>query len=109
MVNKVRKGDEALTAYRRWKWREFAKPVAEFGDCVACAPALSVGKNKLDVRWKEGICLDIKAGSGESLIGASEGVAKARDFRRKAKKGGHRNKEDFDKFRGVPWEPYPGA
>ena len=34
---------------------------------------------------------------------------KAIDVRRKQENGGRWNKEDFDKFRGVPWEPYPGA
>ena len=35
----------------------------------------------------------------------SEGDAKARDFRRKPEDGGRWGKEDFDKFRGAPWEP----
>ena len=47
--------------------------------------------------------------SGESLIGTNEGVVKARDFRRKAENGGRWSVVDFDKFVGVPWEPYPGA
>ena len=47
--------------------------------------------------------------SGESLIGTNERVVKARDFRRKAEKGGRWSVVDFDKFVGVPWEPYPGA
>ena len=65
------------------------------------APALSVGKDKFDVRWKEGVWLGIKAESGESSIGTGEGV--------KPENGGRWDKEDFDKFRGAPWEPYPGA
>ena len=47
--------------------------------------------------------------SGESVIGTDEGAAKARDFRRKAEKRGRWSVVDFDKFVGVPWEPYPGA
>ena len=43
------------------------------------------------------------------MIGTSEGVVKARDFRRKAENGGRWSVADFDKFVGVPWEPYPGA
>ena len=70
---------------------------------------MSVGKDKFDVRWKEGVWLGIKAESGESLIGTGEGVVKARDFRRKPENGGRWSKEDFDEFRGVPWEPYSGA
>ena len=52
VVNRGRKDDEGFAAYRRWKGREFTKPVAEFGECVAYATALSVGKDKFDVRWK---------------------------------------------------------
>ncbi len=73
------------------------------------APALSVGEDKFGARWKEGAWLGIKAESGESLIGASEGVVGARDFRRKPENGGRWSKEDFEKFRGVSWEPCSGA
>ncbi len=45
--------DEGFAAYRRWKGREVTKPVAEFGECIAYALALFVGKGKFDVRWKE--------------------------------------------------------
>ncbi len=38
-------------------------------------------RNKIDARWREGVRLGIKLGSGESVIGTKEGVAKARDFR----------------------------
>ena len=34
VVNRSRKDDEGFSAYRRWKGREFTKPVAEFGKCV---------------------------------------------------------------------------
>ncbi len=34
VINRGRKDDEGFTAYRRWTGREFAKPVAEFGECV---------------------------------------------------------------------------
>ena len=46
-------------------------------------PALSAGRDKFDVRWREGVWLGIRAESGESIIGTNEGVVKARDFRRK--------------------------
>ncbi len=57
----------------------------------------------------EGVCLGIKSESGESLIGAGGGVAKARGFRRKQENGGRWNREDLDNLRGAPWEPYAGA
>jgi hypothetical protein len=109
VVNRSRKDDEGFSAYRRWKGREFTKPVAEFGECVLYAPAASAGKDKFDARWKEGVWLGVRMESGESLIGTDGGVVKARDFRRKAENGGRWSVTEFDKFVGVPWEPYPGA
>ena len=109
VVNRSRKDDEGFSAYRKWKGREFTKPVAEFGECVLYAPAASAGKDKFDARWKEGVWLGVRMESGESLIGTTEGVVKARDFRRKAENGGRWSTADFDKFVGVPGEPYPGA
>jgi hypothetical protein len=76
---------------------------------VLYAAAMSAGKDKLDARWKEGVRLGLRMESGESLIGTNEGVVKARDFRRKAENGGRWSVVHFDKFVGVPWEPYPGA
>ncbi len=97
----MREVDEGFTAYRRWRGRESANPAAEFGECIMCADALSVGKGRFDVRWKEGVCLGIKAESGESLVGGGEGVIKAGDFRKKPEIGCRWKQEDFDKFRGV--------
>ena len=83
VINRGRKDQEGFTPYRRWKGREFNKPVAEFGECVHYAPAFSAGRNKFDVRWLDGVWLGIKLESGESIIGTAEGIVKARDFRRK--------------------------
>ncbi len=51
-------------------------------------PASSVGKNKFDVRWMDGVWLEIKMVSVASVIGAAGGVVKARDFRRKPEERG---------------------
>ncbi len=61
--------------------REVTKPVAEFGESVSRAPAMSAGKHDFGARWEEGVLLGVRQESSESLIGASEGVAKVRDFR----------------------------
>ncbi len=50
VVNRGRNDDEGFAACRRCQGREFTKPGAEFGECVVCALALSVGKGKFDVR-----------------------------------------------------------
>ncbi len=75
--------------------------MAEFGECVLHALAMSAGKDKFDARWKEGVWLGVRMESGEPLIGTDEGVAKARDFIRKAENGGRWSITDFDKFLGA--------
>ena len=55
VINNGRKDDEGFAACRRWKKREFARPVVEFGECVMYLPAASAGKNKFDVRWMDGV------------------------------------------------------
>ncbi len=76
---------------------------------MTCAPALFVGKDKFDVRWREGVWLGIELEGGESLMGAGAGVAKARDVRRKQDNGGRWRVEDFDKFKEVRLVPCPVA
>ncbi len=39
--------------------------MAEFGERVLCAPAMSVGKDKLDARWNEEVWLGVRVESGE--------------------------------------------
>ncbi len=66
------------------------------------------GQDEFETRWQEGVWLAVRLESGEAIIGTSEGILKARDFRRKPECGGLWNKIDFDNFNGVPWELYPG-
>ncbi len=89
VTNEGRGDDAGYATYRRWKGTEFARLVTEFGECVMSLPAASVGKNKFDVSWMDGVWLGIKLDSGESIIGAADGVVKARDFRRKPEEGGY--------------------
>ena len=51
----------------------------------------------------------IKLESGESIIGTTSGVVTARDFGRKPEERGRGSDDGVDGFKGVPWEPYPGA
>ncbi len=96
VINKGRKEDEGFTAHWRWKVREFARPVVESGESVICLPAASVGRNKFDVRWEDGVWPGIKIVSGESII------AKARDLRRTPQGGGRWSNDGVDGFNGLP-------
>ena len=68
----------------------------------------SVGKDKLNIRWKEGIWLGVREDSGESLVGTVDGVLKVRSYRRRAGDTLRWNDSLLDGFKGVPWEPTPG-
>ena len=68
----------------------------------------SVGVDKLNTRWGEGIWLGIREESGEILIGTLEGVIKVRTVRRKAGDDLRWSKGLFNEFKGLPWQPVPG-
>ncbi len=65
-ITRRRKDAEGMTAHRRWKGREFSRPVAEFGEGVWYLKAGSVGKDKLDNRTGYGWESVTKAGSPSS-------------------------------------------
>jgi hypothetical protein len=109
VINKGRKDDEGFAACRRRGGKEFTKPVVELGERVMYVLAASVGKNKFDARWMDGVGLWIKLEGGEPIIGTADGVVKARDFRRKPGEGGRCSNDGIEGFNGVPWEPHPGA
>ncbi len=77
--------------------------MAEFAECVMYFPAASVGKNKFDVRWMDGVWLGIEVKSMESFIGAADGVVKASDFKKKPEERARWSNDGIDGFNGVPW------
>ena len=68
----------------------------------------SVGKDKLNSRWEDGVFVGIRERSGEILIGTHKGVVKARAFRRKGTEKERWNNDEIEKCTGLPWEPVPG-
>ena len=44
----------------------------------------------------------------KTILGTTEGVIKARDFRRKTINAERWNGDFFNKIKGTPWEPTPG-
>ena len=55
--------------------------------------AESVGKDKAESRWEEGIYVGIRDESGEMLIGTEKGIIKARSFRRYGREEDRWNKK----------------
>ena len=109
VVNRYQVGDDGRTPYRRLRGRDFNKEVAEFGEKIMYLKLESVGKEKSESRWSEGIFVGIKEETGEMMIGTKEGVERARTFRRFADEGDRWRKEDLEEMKGVPWELIPGG
>ena len=98
-----------MTAYRRLKGREFAKSVTEFGECVWYMRNKTSKRGKLESRWESGVFLGIREESNEILVGTSDGVVKARTFRRKGSDEDRWNKDEILSMRGLPWQPDPSV
>ena len=83
LLNRYHKGQDGCTAYRRLKGKDFDQKVAEFGEEVWYMSPGIVGKDKMDVRWKEGVWLGNRERSGEAIIGTPDGCIKVRSLQRK--------------------------
>ena len=101
-------GSDGKTNYQRRKGNKFGGSPVEFGETIMFLRAKSVGKDKFDSRWEQGVWLGIREESGEHIIGTKEGVLKARTIRRYSEATERWKTELFDNFRGVPWKPVPG-
>lgn len=80
----------------------------EFGECAMYLKAKSVGTDKFDSRWEEGVWLGIREESREHIVGTTEGVIKARTVSRREIDQEKWNNELFNQFQGTPWRPVPG-
>ncbi len=87
IMNRYQVKKNVKTAYEMVKGRKFRREVAEFGECIMYIVSDSVGKDKRNTRWEDGVFVGIRERSGEILIGTSKGVVKARAFRRKGTEG----------------------
>ena len=69
-------------------------------------PPGMVGKDKMEVRWKEGIWIGNREKSNEAIIGTT-GCIKVRSIRRKPE-GQRWGGTAWQEMKGTPWEPVPG-
>ncbi len=88
--------------------RRFRRDVTEFGESVLYIRAESVGKDKYNSRWGEGLLLGVREGSGEVIVGTKEGVIKARAFRKRGSEGERWSRDDVKGVGGIPWEARTG-
>ena len=68
----------------------------------------SVGKDKLDTRWEDGVFAGVREESGELYVMREEGVIKVRSFQRKPEEE-RWNQAEFLSAKGLPCQPIPGG
>ena len=108
VINRTRIGIDGNTAFRRWKGNNCINTVAGFGEHIWYLRQNSVGQDKFNTRWSEGIYLGVINDSGETIVGTEQGIVKARDFRRTTIYSDRWNKSRFNDIKGTPWEPTLG-
>ena len=82
LINICHVGDDGRMAYERRKGRKFKRDLPEIGECVWYLRPESVGKDKADVRWENGIFAGVRIESGEFVMMTEEGVIMYRSFAR---------------------------
>ena len=108
LVNKFAIGEGGKTAHERARGRKFNKPLPEFGECVMFARTLPKNNySKLEPQWESGVYLGINDSSQELIIGTSEGVIKAIEFRHKGSGEDKLDFEEMNRIKGLPWQPDP--
>ena len=107
-ISKYQVAEDCKTNHRRWKGKDFDRPICEFGECIIALKLDSVGKQKSKVRWIQAVFLGIREETGELIVGTPDGIIKARDFKRHSSIEERWNIEQFNAFRGVPWATIPG-
>ena len=109
LITRVKKGSDGKTAYQRLKGKSPGKQVAMIGERVLYMPIRKSSSrlNKLEPKFKYGIWLGVSGRTSESLIGASDGVFKARVVRR-LEESKRWSAEYIRAIKGTPWDPAKG-
>ncbi len=95
-------GEDGKTPQERIKGKKFKTQIVEFGEGVRYIMPESAGKDKWDVRWREGIFLVIRDSSGEFIVGTTEGAIKVRGIRRLARHSDRWDCARLNSMEGVP-------
>jgi thiol-disulfide isomerase/thioredoxin len=108
-ISRYQKGSDGLTGYRRLRGRDYDRVAIEFGECVWYLLNKDKNRGKISPRWATGVYLGSREESNEILIGTSDGVIKARSFRRQGRDEDRWSRDRIMDVKGVPWEPIPGV
>ena len=85
LINIAKVGDDGKTAYERRKGKKFLRSIPEIGECIWFLRPESVGKDKLDTRWENGIFVGLREESGEIFVSNEQGVIKIRSYLQRPK------------------------
>ena len=107
-INRFQIGSDGRTALIRSRGKSFRRPIAEFGECILYLKAKSLGRDKFQCRWAEGVFYGIRDQTSEIIVGTPEGTIRARDFRRRGSQAERWNITFFNRCKGAPWQPIPG-
>ena len=107
LVTRFGLGRDGKTPYRLLRGRDATSLLCEFGERIQYRPSGQTrARGKLQAMLSEGIFLGRTHSSGESLIGTSRGVVKARDVYRRTQSERY-NVETLKTVVGVPWQMTP--
>ena len=82
VINICSVGEDGRTLFEIRNNR-FLLPILEIGECIWYRRPQSVGKDKLDTRWEQGVFAGIREESGELYVLTDEGAIKVRNYKRK--------------------------
>ena len=104
-INRFRVGPDVVTAYRRWKGKNFNVEMPEFGEYVFYLPRKRDITDKSSAKWKFGIFVGVSDESNEMMIADTEKVKCVRDVRRHVRVKDRWDKAKFDdNIKYATWE-----
>ena len=104
VYSRYRVGPDGRTPLERNRGKRIGRPVCEFAEQVLYMPLKASRGGKADPKFSQGIYLGTLTRTGETVIGTSEGVTRARTVRRlPADK--RWSAKALDELKGTPWAP----
>ena len=103
LLSRFQVAADGKTPYERLKGKEYRRALVDFGERVMFMPTVQGTKmNKLESKWDFGRFVGIRPRSNEAFIMTSDGVQKARSFKRLPEPD-RWTLEDWDELKGLPW------
>ena len=86
LLNICKVGEDGRTAYETRKGKRFLRLLPEIGECIWYLRPQSLGKEKLDTRWENGVFAGVREESGELFVLIEKGadINSEDQFRRSA-------------------------